>query len=291
MHVTFSDVLLQRGAITPREAATLTLAVGRAWDRQKSMRGDVGLPDASAIALHDNGQISFLLTPGNGEGIASLSALLALLLGVDETDAPPQPVPGGLLITIAGRLGQMDLPSRKEEGFRASLVRFADENPDVLANVFWRVAGSSTSSASACESRRMADWISSRYAARRPADSRRRPARTRSNRRRWLPSVACASSPSAWARPAARFWPRKAGRSRRRKSRRSIAPANRNRSILTGTNCSSANATHPRCLTKHTWGQVPPARAGRSRLHSDFRRFPSAASEAYRITAAGACHA
>ena len=37
--------------------------------------------------------------------------------------------------------------------------------------------------------------------------------------------------------------------------------------------------------------QVPPARAGRSRLHSDFRRFPSAASEAYRITAAEACHA
>jgi len=113
MHVTFSDVLGQRGVITPREAATLTLAVGRAWDRQKSMRGDVGLPDASAIALHDNGEISFLLTPGNGEGIASLSALLALLLGVDETDAPPQRVPGGLLITIAGRLGQLDLPSGK----------------------------------------------------------------------------------------------------------------------------------------------------------------------------------
>ena len=42
-----------------------------------------------------------------------------------------------------------------------------------------------------------------------------------------------------------RTWPRKAGRSRRRKSRRSIAPANRNRSIRTGTSGSSPSDKPP----------------------------------------------
>jgi hypothetical protein len=93
------------------------------------------------MELNDNGEISFPdsadAAPADGPG--SLSGLLGQLLGIDEHEAPRQHVPGGLLMTIAGRVGSVELPSSREDGFRSALLRFADEDPGVLLRVFDRI--------------------------------------------------------------------------------------------------------------------------------------------------------
>ena len=144
-HVTLADVIIRRVPLSPREAATLTLAVGEEWDRQRALRGPVALPQIGAIQLHDSGDVSFLVTSrpftGENSGAASLSSLLSRLLGLDEAEPPRQDVPGGLLITIAGRLGSMDLPAATDDGFRTALGRFADDDySKIVAQVFSRTA-------------------------------------------------------------------------------------------------------------------------------------------------------
>jgi hypothetical protein len=141
MKIPLAEVISHRQLVSPREAATLTLAVGREWDRRRARHGDGRLPDASQIELSDTGEISFADNVGDGSmsADATLSGLLGQLLGVDEQEAPGHQVPGGLLITIAGRLGPMELPSSREDGFRSALLRFADDDPGVLARVFDRI--------------------------------------------------------------------------------------------------------------------------------------------------------
>ena len=141
MRIALADVITYRHLLSPREAATLTLAIGREWDRERARHGDRGLPDTTHIELNDTGDISFTqLAPDSPvHGTLTLSAILGHLLGLDEQDAPPQHVPGGLLITIAGRLGPMELPSAREDGFRSALLRFADDDPAVLVRVFDRI--------------------------------------------------------------------------------------------------------------------------------------------------------
>jgi hypothetical protein len=141
MRIALSEIISHRDLLSPREAATLTLAVGRAWDRTRARHGDRPLPNLTHIELSDAGEISFVEPPADApvSGDATLSALLGHLLGLDEQQAPGQPIPGGLLITIAGRLGPMELPSSREDGFRSALLRFADDDPGVLATVFARI--------------------------------------------------------------------------------------------------------------------------------------------------------
>ena len=46
--LSLADLLKQRVPLAPREAATLTLAVAREWDRLRTLRGPVALPDIGA---------------------------------------------------------------------------------------------------------------------------------------------------------------------------------------------------------------------------------------------------
>jgi hypothetical protein len=143
--VTVADIIRRRDVLTPREAATLTLAIGLEWDRYREMDRDVALPDTAAIALDETGEISFLqLAPAAVAGsnaAAHLSSLLGGLLGIDQDERPSQPIPGGLLMSIAGRVGSVELPSANDVGFRAALVRFADPDPArVLRRLYWRAA-------------------------------------------------------------------------------------------------------------------------------------------------------
>ena len=142
MQLTLGDVIAQRHLLSPREAAALTLAVGREWDRQRARQGNCPLPDPAHIQLTSTGDICFaqLSSDTPADSNLTLSALLGHFLGLDEQRAPGHQIPGGLLITIAGRLGPMDLPSAQEDGFRSALRRFADDDPGVLAQVFDRVS-------------------------------------------------------------------------------------------------------------------------------------------------------
>jgi len=141
MKIALDIVIAHRHLLSPREAATLTLAVGREWDRKRARLGDRPLPGASHIELNAAGDISFAepSAVARADGDLTLSGLLGQLLGIDDQQAPRQPIPGGMLITIAGRLGSMELPSSREEGFRNALLRFADDDPGVLARVYTRV--------------------------------------------------------------------------------------------------------------------------------------------------------
>ena len=143
--LSLADLMMQRVPLAPREAATLTLAVAREWDRQRTLRGPVALPDIGAITLHSGGEISFLIMPpaSGSNDAAPLAALLGQLLGIDKAERLRRPIPGGLLVLIAGRLGQTELPSATPEGFRAALTRFAADDPALLSGIFWRVATAS----------------------------------------------------------------------------------------------------------------------------------------------------
>jgi len=138
--VNLADLLLRRVALNPREAATLTLAVAREWDRQRSLHGPIALPDMAGIELTDSGRVVFLVVPpaNASDNARALAELLGQLLGVD--DEPHQAIPGGLLITMSGRLGHLELPSATISGFQTALGRFADDDPDALRVVYWRTA-------------------------------------------------------------------------------------------------------------------------------------------------------
>jgi hypothetical protein len=132
---------MRRVPLAPREAVTLTLAIAREWDRQRALHGPVALPELGGIELTDRGDVVFLIVPPrmDSEDARELSALLGRLLGINE-GMPRQRIPGGLLITMSGRLGSLPLPSATADGFRAALSRFADENPETLRAVYWRSA-------------------------------------------------------------------------------------------------------------------------------------------------------
>ena len=139
--VNLADLLLRRVSLDPREAATLTLAVAREWDRQRSLHGPIALPDLAGIELTDSGTVVFLVIPRHNavEDVRALAELLGQLLGVDD-DRPRHVIPGGLLITMSGQLGHLELPSSTLSGFQAALGRFADNDPDALRTVYWRAA-------------------------------------------------------------------------------------------------------------------------------------------------------
>src|SRR4051794_10000456 len=61
--VNLADLIARRVPLMPREAATLTLAVAREWDRQRALHGPIALPHIGAIELTDHGSIVFLLLP------------------------------------------------------------------------------------------------------------------------------------------------------------------------------------------------------------------------------------
>jgi hypothetical protein len=140
--LSLADLVVQQEPLAPREAVTLTLAVAREWDRQRALRGPVALPEIGAIALRSGGEISFLVMPpaSGTSDAAALAALLGKLLGIDGADTVRRPIPGGLLIIMAGRLGQTELPSATTKGFCAALARFADDDPALLSGIFWRAA-------------------------------------------------------------------------------------------------------------------------------------------------------
>ena len=140
MNLPVDEIISRHHLLSPRDAASLTLAIGRAWERERNGRDHEALPDASCIELTPGGEIAFT-EPARGTPATThtLSALLGQLLGLDDDDTPRQPIPGGLLITIAGRLGPMELPSSHDEGFMSALVRFADERPATLAALYQRM--------------------------------------------------------------------------------------------------------------------------------------------------------
>lgn len=138
--VNLADLANGRVPLAPRDAATLTLAVAHEWDRQRELHGPTSLPQLAAIELTATGAVAFLVntpTDGDSHDAAMLSRLLTQLLGIED-DGPRYPLPGGLLITISGRLGDLDLPSATPEGFRTALARFADDTPHALRSLYWR---------------------------------------------------------------------------------------------------------------------------------------------------------
>ena len=139
--VNLADLLVRRVSLNPREAATLTLAVAREWDRQRTLHGPIALPEIAGIELTDSGTVVFLVVPpiNSADDARALAELLGRLLGLDE-ERPRRAIPGGLLITMTGRLGHLELPSATLSGFQAALGRFADEDPDALRALYWRAA-------------------------------------------------------------------------------------------------------------------------------------------------------
>jgi len=138
--LSLADLLIHEVPLTPAEAATLTLAVGRELDRARALHGLVGLPDAAAIVLDRRGTVSFLVAPRSCgvDDTAALAGLLSRLLRLDRADRGRQPIPGALLMSIAGRVGDAALPSATPDGFRMALARFADSESVVLPAIFAR---------------------------------------------------------------------------------------------------------------------------------------------------------
>jgi hypothetical protein len=141
VNVSLADVIARNELLSPREAATLVLAIGREWERSRGAHDHSPIPPPERIELTATGAIVFVEAPRSQQDAAgsTLSALLGHLLGLDDRDAPRHHVPGGLLITIAGRLGALDLPSAREDGFMDALTRFADADPDIVLKVSQRV--------------------------------------------------------------------------------------------------------------------------------------------------------
>jgi len=118
--VNLADVLTHHH-ITPREAATLTLAVAHEWDRQRAVHGPLALPDLAGIALTERGDVVFLVQAraGADDDESCLSDFLGALLRVGG-DPRPQ------------------LPAAASESFRATLARFADDDAETLRTLYWR---------------------------------------------------------------------------------------------------------------------------------------------------------
>jgi hypothetical protein len=118
--VNLADVLTHHH-ITPREAATLTLAVAHEWDRQRALYGPLALPEVGGIDLTERGEVVFLVQApaGDGDDESCLSEFLAALLRLD----------GGPRPQLRGPLN---------EGFRATLARFAADDAETLRTLYWR---------------------------------------------------------------------------------------------------------------------------------------------------------
>ena len=130
--VTLADVILRRVPLTAREAVTLTLSVAKEWDRQRTLHGPVALPDAGAIHLHENGNVSILVTPGSSSEQTTgetLSSLLGRLLGTDEAGSPHL---RSALVTAPRGVDAADVPAVPDESFRSVLTRFADDDYSTL---------------------------------------------------------------------------------------------------------------------------------------------------------------
>ena len=115
-----ADVLTHHH-ITPREAATLTLAVAHEWDRQRALHGPLALPDVAGIDLTERGDVVFLVQAraGAGDDESCLSDFLGALLRLDGDP-------------------RRELPVVASEGFRATLARFADDDAETLRTLYWR---------------------------------------------------------------------------------------------------------------------------------------------------------
>ena len=97
MKMTLADVIARRRELSPREAATITLAVGREWDRRRTRYGPLPFPDASTIELTENGTLTFPpppLDPPDFFTGTPLPALFAQLLGLGEDEAPRRDIHG-----------------------------------------------------------------------------------------------------------------------------------------------------------------------------------------------------
>jgi hypothetical protein len=118
--VNLADVL-NHHHITPREAATLTLAVAHEWDRQRAVHGPIGLPDVAGIDLTERGDVVFLVQApvGPRDDESCLSDFLGALLRLDGDP-------------------RRRLPSAASEDFRATLARFADDDAETLRRLYWR---------------------------------------------------------------------------------------------------------------------------------------------------------
>jgi hypothetical protein len=116
-------LIAHRIVLSPREAATLTLAVARQWDSRRAAYGGTALPDANAIVLHRTGEITFLSVarahPPLQESLA-LSRLFSRLLGSPSL------------------LPEVSLESTDD--FRTALASLADDGETALRMLFVRVA-------------------------------------------------------------------------------------------------------------------------------------------------------
>jgi hypothetical protein len=137
--VNLADLASGRVPLAPRDAATLTLAVAREWDRQRELHGPTNLPHLAAIELNAAGTVAFLVVPPADRyrsDAAVLTQLLAQLLRIN--DRLRQPLPAELLIIVSGGPGPLDLPSATDDAFRSALAQFADDTPHALSSIYWR---------------------------------------------------------------------------------------------------------------------------------------------------------
>jgi hypothetical protein len=166
--MTLADIIQRRVRLSPREAAAVTLAVAREWDRHRALRGPISVPEPGGITLQRDGHVAFLVAlpvPGVDDA-ASLSTLFSQLLGIDESrPASRGAASDGSLVTVGGptaggpttgsaitdspttrittplAVPESAAPERSVESFRAALSRFGDDDPVLLAAVFDRAAG------------------------------------------------------------------------------------------------------------------------------------------------------
>jgi hypothetical protein len=138
MQLSLADLVAYEVPLTPREAASLTLAVAEHWDCWSAHHERVrSLPSKNAILLHQSGTVSFVphAPAGDEDYGAALSSLLSALLGLDEDadDEKPFVYPAALrrAVAHAGGLAGAD-------ALRTALMRFASADPVVLRSVFWR---------------------------------------------------------------------------------------------------------------------------------------------------------
>lgn len=139
MQLSLADLIAYQVPLTPREAASLTLAVAEQWECWCAHHHHAGsLPSPNAIVLHQSGTVSFVASaPADpGDRDAALSSLLSGLLGLEEDRAceqKPFAYPAALRHAVAHTEG-----ARGSEAFRTALMRFAAADPVILRSVFWR---------------------------------------------------------------------------------------------------------------------------------------------------------
>src|SRR3954468_6471566 len=112
--VTFAHLMIHQVRLSPREAASLTLATAREADRWRAIHGVVGVPDPGKIVLRHDGTVAFTTAPRDHavDESAALSSLMWRLLGVAEERRTA--------------LHAWDAATVAADGFRMVLERFAD---------------------------------------------------------------------------------------------------------------------------------------------------------------------